>query len=85
MKVYKSTKSLVKNQVFQLAHKEQKLLNYIKQTKSNCLIRDGNFAKEIVAEFGSDISILNISKYQLIEDKLESFLFSLLLPFFFFM
>jgi hypothetical protein len=48
MKVYKSTKSLVKNQVFQLPHKEQKLLNYIKQTKSNCLIRDGNFAKEII-------------------------------------
>ena len=35
---------------------------------------DGNFAKEIVTEFGSDISILNSSKYQLIEDNLESYI-----------
>ena len=34
---------------------------------------DSKFAKEIVAEFGSDISIANSSKYQLIEGNLESY------------
>jgi len=35
---------------------------------------DSKFAKEIVAEFGSDISITNSAKYQLIEDNLESYI-----------
>jgi len=35
---------------------------------------DSKFAKEIVAEFGSDISIQNSSKYQLIEGNLESYI-----------
>jgi len=35
---------------------------------------DSRFAKEIVAEFGSDISIANSSKYQLIEGNLESYI-----------
>jgi hypothetical protein len=35
---------------------------------------DSKFAKEILAEFGSDISILNSAKYQLIEDNLESYI-----------
>jgi len=34
---------------------------------------EGKFAKEIVAEFGSDISILNSTKYQLIESNLEAY------------
>ena len=35
---------------------------------------DSKFAKEILAEFGSDISILNSAKYQLIESNLEAYI-----------
>jgi len=35
---------------------------------------DSHFAKEIVAEFGSDLSIVNSAKYQLIESNLESYI-----------
>jgi len=49
-------------------------LRMICNTTEGLLNSESKFAKEIVAEFGSDISILNSSKYQLIEDNLESYL-----------
>ena len=49
-------------------------LRMICNTTAGLKNSDGKFAKEIVEEFGDDISILNSAKYQLIESNIESYI-----------
>ena len=49
------------------------VLRMICNTTAGLKNSNGKFAKEIVAEFGDDISIENSAKYQLIESNLEAY------------
>jgi len=48
-------------------------LRMICNTTAGLKNSDGRFAKEIVAQFGTDIDIANSAKYQLIESNLENY------------